>query len=64
MVQPFGNFTLNPKYRLEILSRSGLSIVLATRLVQSDRRNNRLELELATRIMFRTLKLPKYLHRH
>ena len=59
MVQPFGNFTLNPKYRLEILSRSGLSIVLATRLVQSDRRNNRLELELATRIMFRTLKLPK-----
>ena len=58
MVQPFGNFTLNPKYRLEILSRSGLSIVLATRLVQSDRRNG-FELQLAKRILSKTHKPPK-----
>ena len=57
MVEPFGNFTLNYKYRLNLLGRSGLSILLATRLVQSDRRNNRLELQLAKRIMSCTNKL-------
>jgi len=59
MVQPFGNFTLNHKYRLILLGRSGLSILLATKLVQSDRRNIRLELQLAKRIMGRTHKLPE-----
>jgi WD40 repeat protein len=61
MMQPLGNFTLNLKYRLILLGRSGLSIVLATRLVEIDRRNrlveidsrNRFELQLAKRIMGR-----------
>ena len=52
MVQPLGNFTLNPKYRLKLLAGSGLSMVLATRLAQSNRRNG-LELQLAKRIMGR-----------
>jgi len=59
MMQPFRHFTLNHKYRLNLLGTSGLSILLATRLVQSDRRNNKLELQLAKRIMSRTHKLPE-----
>ena len=58
MMQPFRHFTLNHKYRLKLLGIS-LSIVLAPRLVQSDRRNNRLELQLVKRIMSRTHKLPE-----
>jgi WD40 repeat protein len=59
MMQPLGNITLNHKYRLNLLGISGLSIILTTRLVQSDRRNNKLELQLAKRIMSRTNKLPE-----
>jgi WD40 repeat protein len=59
MMQPLGNFTLNPKYRLNLLGRSGLSVMLAKILVQGKIRNNRLELQLANRIISRTHKLPK-----
>ena len=58
MMQPLGNFTLNHRYRLNLISRSGLSILLATRLVQCEIRN-RLELHLANRIISRTHKLPE-----
>jgi WD40 repeat protein len=59
MMQPLGNITLNHKYRLILLGRSSLSVLLATRLVQSDRRNYGFELQLAKRIMSRTNKLPE-----
>jgi len=59
MMQPLGNFTLNPMYRLKLLSRSSISVLLATRLAQGEIRNNRLELHLAKRIISRTHKLPK-----
>jgi WD40 repeat protein len=58
MKQSLGNFRLNPIYRLELLGRSGLSMVLATRLVESDRRNG-FELQLAKRILSQTLKPTK-----
>ena len=48
MMQPLGNFTLNPRYRSKLLSRSSLIIVLVTRLLQS-----RLGYQLAKRIMGR-----------
>ena len=50
-----GNFTLNPKHRLNLLGRSGLSVLLATRLVGESQ--NRFHL--ATRIISRTHKLPE-----
>ena len=50
-----GNFTLNPKYRLNLLGRSSLSVLLATRLVEGSQ--NRFHL--ATRIISRTHKLPE-----
>jgi len=59
MMQPLGNFTLNPRYRLNLLSRSSLSILLATRLAQGEIRNTKLELQLANRIISRTHKLPE-----
>jgi WD40 repeat protein len=58
-IHQLGNFTLNPKYRLNLLGRSSLSVLLATRLVQSDRRNYGFELQLAKRIMSCTHKLPE-----
>lgn len=58
MVQPLGNFTLNPKYRLELIGRSGLSIILTTRLVEGLQ-NNRLKLQLAKRILSHMHKLPE-----
>jgi len=59
MMQPLGNFTLNPMYRLKLLSRSSLSVLLATRLAQGEIRNTRLELKLAKRIISRTHELPE-----
>jgi len=59
MIQPLGNFTLNPIYRLNLLSRSSISVLLATRLVQGEIRNTGLELQLANRIISRTHKLPE-----
>jgi len=59
MMQPLENFTLNPMYRLNLLSRSSISVLLATRLAQGEIRNNRLELQLANRIISRTHKLPE-----
>jgi hypothetical protein len=56
MVQPLGNFTLNPKYRLQLLGRSGISIVLAIRLVEGLQNN---KLILAKRILTRTHELPE-----
>ncbi len=56
MVQPLGNFTLNPKYRLKLLGSSGLSILLATRLVEGFQDNR---LKLAKRILTRTHELPE-----
>ena len=58
MMQPLGNFTLNHRYRLNLLSRSSISVILATRLVQCEIKN-RLELQLANRIISRTHKLPE-----
>jgi WD40 repeat protein len=55
MMQPLGNFTLNHKYRLNLFGRSGLSVLLATRLVGESQ--NRFHL--ATRIISRTHKLPE-----
>ena len=54
-MQPLGNFTLNHKYRLNLFGRSGLSVLLATRLVGESQ--NRFHL--ATRIISRTHKLPE-----
>jgi len=59
MMQPLGNFTLNPKYRLELLGRSGLSVMLATRLVQGKISSKMLKLQLAKRILSKTHKPPK-----
>jgi len=59
MMQPLGNFTLNHRYRLQLLGRSSISVLLATRLAQGEIRNNRLELQLANRIISRTHKLPE-----
>jgi len=59
MMQPLGNFTLNPMYRLNLLSRSSISVLLATRLTQDKIRNSKLELQLANRIISRTHKLPE-----
>ena len=56
MMQPLGNFTLNPKYRLKLLGSSGLSILLATRLVEGFQDNR---LKLAKRILTRTHELPE-----
>ena len=58
MMQPLVNFTLNHRYRLELLGRSGLSILLTTRLVEGLQ-NNRLKLQLAKRILSHTHKLPE-----
>ena len=55
MMHQLGNFTLNPKYRLNLLGRSSLSVLLATRLVGESQ--NRFHL--ATRIISRTHKLPE-----
>ena len=57
MVQPLGNFTLNPKYRLKLLGRSSISVILATRLLQGEIRNGKLQL--ANRIVSRMHELPK-----
>jgi len=59
MIQPLENFTLNHRYRLQLLGRSSISVLLATRLAQGEIRNIRLELHLANRIISRTHKLPK-----
>ena len=56
MMQPLGNITLNHKYRLNLLGRSCLSILLATRLMEGFQINR---LQLAKRIMSRTHKLPE-----
>ena len=56
MMQPFRHFTLNHKYRLNLLGISGLSIALATRLVERSQING---FQLAKRIMSRTHKLPE-----
>jgi WD40 repeat protein len=56
MMQPLGNFTLNPRYRLKLLGGSGLSVMLATRLIEGLQ-NNRLKL--AKRILSHTHELPK-----
>ena len=56
MMQPLGNFTLNHRYRLNLLGRSGLSVMLATRLMEESQINR---FQLAKRIMSRTHKLPE-----
>jgi WD40 repeat protein len=56
MMQPFRHFTLNHKYRLNLLGISSLSIALATRLMERSQINR---LQLAKRIMSRTHKLPE-----
>ena len=57
MVQPLGNFTLNPRYRLKLLGRSSISVILATRLLQGEIRKGKLQL--ANRIVSRMHELPK-----
>jgi len=59
MMQPLENFTLNHRYRLQLLGRSSISVLLATRLVQGEIRNTGLELRLAKRIISRTHELPE-----
>ena len=55
-MQPLGHITLNHKYRLKLLARSGLSVLLARRLIEGFQNNG---LGLAKRILSRTHKLPK-----
>jgi WD40 repeat protein len=53
---PLGNIILNHKYRLNLLGRSSLSIVLITRLTEGSQYK---KIQLANRIMSRTYKLPE-----
>jgi WD40 repeat protein len=55
-MQPLEKFTLNHKYRLKLLAGSGLSVLLARRLIEGFQNNG---LGLAKRILSRTHKLPK-----
>ena len=59
LTMSLGNITLNHQHRLGLLTKGSVNILLVSRLVQNDRINNRLELQLATRIMSCTQKLPE-----
>ena len=54
---PLGNITLNHQYRLGLLTKGGLSVVLVSRLVGLEQSNG-LKLQLAKRILSRLHVLP------